>query len=156
MARESGGQFRIYPSADPLGRRSVFDALEDSAGRVWLASTTGLSELRGGRERNVIPGGPLFASAVVTLLEGTDGALWAGTYGKGLWRVKGGEKRLFTTADGLTSDQIRSLYQDPDGMVWIGTFGGGLSAFRDGRFLKFTARDGLLSDNIASVEGDGE
>jgi signal transduction histidine kinase/ligand-binding sensor domain-containing protein len=156
MARFAGGRFQIHPAPDPLGRRSVFDSIEDSAGRVWLASTTGLSELRDGRERNVIPGGPLIADAVVSLLEGPDGTLWAGTYGKGLWRVNGADKRLFTTADGLSSDQIRALYRDRDGTVWIGTFGGGLSAYRDRRFFKFTAKDGLLSDNIASVVGDGE
>jgi signal transduction histidine kinase/ligand-binding sensor domain-containing protein len=156
LARLGAGRIGIHPSADPLGRRNVFDALEDPAGRIWIASTTGLSELRDGQERNVIPGGPLIASAVVALLQGADGALWAGTYGKGLWRVNGGDKRLFTTADGLSGDQVRALYRDPDGTVWIGTSGGGLSAFRDGRFFKFTARDGLLSDNIASVVGDGE
>ena len=82
--------------------------------------------------------------------------MWAGTYGKGLWRIQGEDARLFTVADGLSSNQIRSLYQDPDGTLWIGTFGGGLDALRDGRFQAFTAKDGLLSDNIASLTDDGE
>jgi signal transduction histidine kinase len=112
--------------------------------------------LRNGQERNLIPGGPLVASAVIALLEGRDGALWAGTYGKGLWRIQGDDKRLYTTQDGLSNDQIRALYQDPDGTIWIGTFGGGLDALKDGRFYKFTAKDGLLSNNIASVAGDGQ
>jgi hypothetical protein len=85
-----------------------------------------------------------------------DGAIWAGTYGKGLWRIKGDEQRLYTTADGLSSDQIRSLYQDPDGTLWIATFGGGLNALRDGKFSHFMAKDGLLSDNVAKVFDDGE
>ena len=46
LARESGGRFRIRAEPDPLGRTTVFDALEDSAGRLWLASTAGLTELR--------------------------------------------------------------------------------------------------------------
>ena len=98
----------------------------------------------------------MLVSAVVTLCEGRDGALWAGTYGKGLWRIQGEDARLFTMADGLSNNQIRSLYQDPDGTLWIGTFGGGLDALRDGRFQAFTAKDGLLSDNIASLTDDGE
>jgi signal transduction histidine kinase len=92
----------------------------------------------------------------VTLCEGRDGALWAGTYGKGLWRIQGEDARLFTMADGLSNNQIRSLYQDPEGTLWIGTFGGGLDSLRDGRFQAFTAKDGLLSDNIASLTDDGE
>ncbi|HUP03665.1 MAG TPA: two-component regulator propeller domain-containing protein [Bryobacteraceae bacterium] len=155
LARYSHGAFQIHPAEDKLGRRSVFDAIEDSSGRVWLASTNGLSQLRDGREWSVVPGGPLIANAVVTILEDNDGGIWAGTYGTGLWRVRGSDLRLFTTSDGLASDQIRALFRDADGTVWIGTFGGGLSAYRDGRFYSFSARDGLLSDNIASVKGDG-
>jgi signal transduction histidine kinase len=82
--------------------------------------------------------------------------MWAGTYGRGLWRVKGTGKRLFTVADGLSSDQIRSLYEDADGTLWIATFGGGLVAYRDGKFQAFTAHDGLLSDNVARIFDDGE
>ena len=93
---------------------------------------------------------------VVTLSEGQDGAIWAGTYGKGLWRVKGDQRIRYTTADGLSSDQIRSLYQDAQGTLWIGTFGGGLNALRDGKFFHYEARDGLLSDNIGKVFDDGE
>ena len=98
----------------------------------------------------------MLASAMVALGAGTDGAIWAGTYGKGLWRVKGDEVRQFTTAHGLSSDQIRSLYQGRDGTLWIGTFGGGLMRCRDGKFSSFTEKDGLLSDNVADISDDGE
>ena len=77
--------------------------------------------------------------------------MWAGTFGKGLWRLKNRELRLFTTADGLSSDQIRSLAEDADGTLWIGTFGGGLDALRDGRFYSITEKEGLLSDNVAHI-----
>ena len=156
LARMHGEHFDNYTPPDPLGRRNVFEALEDSRGRLWLAEPGGLSELRGNQARQVVRGEPLLVDAVVTLCEGRDGALWAGTYGKGLWRIQGEDARLFTMADGLSSNQIRSLYQDPGGTLWIGTFGGGLDALRDGRFQAFTAKDGLLSDNIASLTDDGE
>jgi signal transduction histidine kinase len=93
---------------------------------------------------------------VVTLGRGANGEIWAGAYGKGLWRIGAGEPKLYTTADGLSSDQIRSLYMDPSGALWIGTFGGGLNVFRNGRFAHFTERDGLLSDNVAKIEDDGD
>jgi signal transduction histidine kinase/ligand-binding sensor domain-containing protein len=156
LFREAGGRFEKIARPDEPGRAAVFDALEDSAGRIWAGSGAGLEELRGGQARNVIVGGTLFGYAVVALLETRDGAVWAGTYGRGLWRLKGGEKRLFTTADGLAGDDIRALHQDADGAVWIGTFGGGLSSYRDGKFQNFTSRDGLLSDNVASIVGDGD
>lgn len=156
VARMEGSRFRNYSPPDPLGRKGIFDAMEDSGGRLWLATPAGLSVLAGKQLRTVVAGGPLLIDFVVTLGQGRDGAIWAGTYGKGLWRIKGDEQHLYTTADGLSSDQIRSLYQDPDGTLWIATFGGGLNALRDGKFSHFTAKDGLLSDNVAKVFDDGE
>jgi len=156
LARMRGNKFTTFRAADPLQRESVYDALEDSAGQLWVALPLGLGKLEGGRLQIVIPGGPLLASAFVSLSQGRGGAMWAGTYGKGLWRLRGNEKRLFTTADGLPSDQIRALYQDPDGTLWIATFDGGLGAYRDGKFVSFRAKDGLLSDNVSNVADDGQ
>jgi signal transduction histidine kinase/streptogramin lyase len=156
LVRVHDGRFEKFVPKDPLSRIIIFDAMEDSAGRVWLAGGGGLGELRGNQLHNVISGPPQINEAVVTLCEGSGGVLWAGTYGKGLWRVDGDSLKLYTTADGLSSDQIRSLYQDSDGTLWIATNGGGLDSFRDGRFWRFTEKDGLLSDNIAKIEDDGE
>jgi len=156
VARMEAGKFRTYRPPDPLGRHAVFDALEVAQGALWLATPAGLSVLRGKQFQNVVAGGPLLIDFVVTLSEGQDKTIWAGTYGKGLWRVKGDQRIQYTTADGLSSDQIRSLYQDAQGTLWIGTFGGGLNALRDGKFFHYGARDGLLSDNIGKVFDDGE
>jgi signal transduction histidine kinase len=156
LARMRDGKFSTFRAADPLQRESVYDSLEDSAGNLWVALPGGLGKLDSGKLQIVIPGGPLLSSAFVSLTQGRDGVIWAGTYGKGLWRIRGNEKRLFTTTDSLPSDQIRSLYQDRDGTLWIATFDGGLGAYRDGKFTSFTAKDGLLSDNVSNVADDGE
>ena len=155
LSRFHNGRFTTYPVHDPLGRRIVFDALEDAEGRLWIASPAGLVKVDGGAAKNVVPGGPMLNNSMVVLCDAPGGVLWAGTYGKGLWRIDRGNSRSFTTADGLSSDQIRSLELDPDGTLWIGTFGGGLNAWRGGRFHRYTARDGLLSDNISHIEDDG-
>ena len=106
--------------------------------------------------RTVAGGGLLNVNGVVTLLETRDGVLWAGSYGKGLWRIKGDDVRLFGLADGLSNENVREIYEDPDGVLWIGTFGGGLDALRDGKFYSFLQKDGLLSDNMANIADDGE
>ncbi len=157
LQRVKDGRVRMFVPTDPLGRKRVFDALEDSRGRLWLALPQGLAELQGEEMRIVIPAaGPLMESSFVTLAEGLKGSLWAGAMRGGLWHMTPNGRRLYTTADGLGSDQIRSLYQDPHGMLWVGTLGGGLHAFHDGKFIRFTARDGLLSDNISNILDDGE
>jgi ligand-binding sensor domain-containing protein/signal transduction histidine kinase len=154
LTRLQSGKFKTHLIKDDLSRNIVYDALEDRKGRLWAATPSGLSEFTGGKTKRVLPGGPLGNNAIVVLCE-DGGALWAGTYGVGLWHYNDGEKRLFTTADGLSSDRIRSLLKDPDGTLWVGTFGGGLNAFTNGRFTSWTARNGLLSDNISHVENDG-
>src|ERR1035441_9503612 len=53
-------------------------------GALWLATPAGLSVVRGKQFQNVVAGGPLLIDFIVTLSEGRDGAVWAGTYGKGL------------------------------------------------------------------------
>ena len=156
LVRLHGSTFTTYAAPDPQGRRVVFDALEDSAGRLWMATPGGLLEKTGAVVRTVAGGGPLLVNGVATLCQGRDGVLWAGSYGKGLWRIRGGEVRLLGPADGLSSENIRELYEDSGGTLWIGTFGGGLNALRNGKFYRFTQNDGLLSDNVANIADDGE
>ncbi|PWU05941.1 MAG: hypothetical protein C5B51_13350 [Terriglobia bacterium] len=146
---------RVNNSPEPLG---VHDLLEDGSGRLLVASPNGVYLRVGNAWRRLIPGGPVVNNFPIVLQEGSDGTLWAGTYGDGLWQLRNLESRprLYTTADGLSSDQIRSLYQDKDGTLWIGTFGGGLVCYRQGGFFSFTTRHGLLSDNVAHIEDDGK
>ncbi len=149
------GRFNTFVPPDPLARAAVFDALEDSSGRLWLATGGGLMMMQDGKSRFVIASPPPLTNSIGALCEGRDGSLWAGTFGKGLWHIRGDESQQFTTVNGLSSDQIRSIYEDPSGTLWIGTFDGGLNSLKEGRFAHFTARDGLLSDNVADVEDDG-
>ncbi len=155
LAVMHGDSFTVYRPEDRLNRFNVYDALEDGAGRIWLATAAGMARSDGGRFAIIEPADPVLNASMVTLCLGRDGAVWAGTFGQGLWRIQGQERRHFTTADGLSSDAVRSIYQDPDGTLWIGTFGGGLNSFRDGRFLRYTQKDGLLSDNVVKIIDDG-
>jgi signal transduction histidine kinase/ligand-binding sensor domain-containing protein len=164
LLRLRDGVFKKFLWKDPLSRNAVFDAIDDGAGRVWVAAGPGLMLLEKDAFRTVIDVPPLLDAGIVTLCASRDGALWAGTYGKGLWRIEpaksesgeGDSRRIYTTADGLSSDRIRSLYEDSDGTLWIATFGGGLDALHNGRIVSYTEKDGLLSDNIAKIEDDGE
>jgi signal transduction histidine kinase/streptogramin lyase len=155
LIRINNGRKETFVAPDPQGRKTVFDALEDSNGTLWLALPNGLGEVVHGRFRTVIPAGPLYQDdSFYVLAASADGSIWAGTFSNGLWRYRNGEARLFNSADGLSSGQIRSLYFDSGGTLWIGTLDGGLNAFRDDRFVSFRSRDGLLSDNIYGIAGD--
>ena len=155
IGRMHDGRFISQIVSDPLNRRLVLDFMETRDGRLLVASGNGVNEIRPGQPpKNVIPGGPVLNDSAVAIQQTSDGSLWAGTFGKGLWRLKDGQLRLFTTADGLSSNQIRSLTEDSDGTLWIGTYGGGLDAMRGDRFYSITSKQGLLSDNVAHIEID--
>ncbi|MFP4430562.1 MAG: two-component regulator propeller domain-containing protein [Spirochaetaceae bacterium] len=59
---------------------------------------------------------------------GSDGTLWAGSWGGGLFAVApdGTEYHFSDADDSLASPVIYSIHQDKAGLIWIGTNGGGL------------------------------
>ena len=160
LSRFHQGRFTNYSIPGPAGRSTVFDAIEDANGQLWVAAASGVYVFNGRTWSAVVGGDASPSNYTVTLLEAHDGSLWAGTLSSGLWLVHSSKApaaapRLYTTADGLGSDQIRSLYQDAEGTMWIGTFGGGISTLAAGVFRHYGAREGLLSDNVSHIEDDG-
>ena len=152
----SGGRFRTLTIPDPLGRKSAYDVLEDSHGRIWLATPNGIAFVKDDHVETLIPSSSPVDSSVSTLTEASDGSIWAGSHGQGLLHVVGNQVRRYTMADGLTNNDIRFLYADGGGSVWIGTLGGGLNEMRDGKIFAYTAADGLLSDNVSNILDDGQ
>ncbi len=66
---------------------------------------------------------------VYTVLSGSDGTVWAGTWGGGLNAVTADGRTFDFTAgspEGLASDVVYSLHEDSSGLVWVGTNGGGV------------------------------
>ena len=152
----NGGRFRTLTIPDPLGRKSAYDVLEDSQGRIWLATPNGIAFVKDDHVETLVPSSSPVDSSVSTLTEANDGSIWAGSHGQGLLHVVGNQVHRYTMADGLTNNNIRFLYGDHNGSVWIGTLGGGLNEFRDGKIFAYTAADGLLSDNVSNIIDDGQ
>ena len=136
---------------DALGRTTVYDVAEDDAGRLFLATSSGVLRVEGSGVTQMFGGGPTLADAVIAIAFDREGALWAGTYDSGLWRYKDGALERFTQKHGLSSDAVRALVADSDDVLWIGTAGGGLSWRRDGRFGHLTGTEGLDSNNVGQI-----
>jgi len=58
---------------------------------------------------------------IISLYEDTEGILWIGTNGDGLFRRDEGETTNFTTAEGLRDNYIYSLTEDGQGGLWMST-----------------------------------
>jgi len=68
-------------------------------------------------------------NTIYTVLAASDGSLWAGSWGGGLFAVdRSGETHEFTpeTEPNLSDPVIYSFHEDRSGVIWVGTNGGGL------------------------------
>lgn len=155
------GVFGILPQgglAVPLmGSETINNAWElcdDRAGGLWVGTGSGLVYHFPGNAERVDFGlkgsGPIKGMALQS-----DGTLWIGTRGNGLYRLKDGISRRFGIADGLKSEVVRVIAATADGSLWVGTMGGGLSVFVGERFHSVTTEDGLPDDIISQVTMDG-
>jgi signal transduction histidine kinase/ligand-binding sensor domain-containing protein len=111
-------------------------------GQLHLLANGGFKTIDYGGEREPIK----------ALARESDGTLWVGTRGNGLYRRKDDRWDRFDRNSGLLSNIIRFLYLDPEGRLWVGSDGGGLSLRLDnGRFISATAQEGLPSNTVSLI-----
>jgi ligand-binding sensor domain-containing protein/signal transduction histidine kinase len=155
LFRGEQGQF-VRASDNVIIGGSVTALYEDSQETLWVGQQTlgGLACWRNGRPAAVTIPGMAASRDVRALAEDSDGALWIGTNGDGLYRIKAGQFTRFGIAEGLGSETIWSLLADSDGTIWIGTAHGGLSRWRHGIMTTCTTRQGLVNDVICQIFDD--
>jgi len=134
LHRLRGGRFESFP-LDLAKIGSIQEAIFDSAGRLWLA-TTRAGVLRCDQpsaahpqfqEYSVKEG--LSVSNIRSLTFDREGYLYAGTV-RGVDRIDpnapAGKQyiRHFTTSDGLPNSEHSVSYTDSQGRLWFGTLGG--------------------------------
>jgi ligand-binding sensor domain-containing protein len=87
-----------------------------------------------GQAKIPLPKGANKYVSIVTSIEGTDGNLWFGSYGEGLYKYNGKIFVHFGMEQGLNSNSIYSILQDKAGIVWVGT-NKGLNRFDGNKFV---------------------
>lgn len=84
---------------------------------------------------------------VVSIMEDTEGSVWFGTRGYGLYRIKEGKFITFGRKNGLSEPVVFPITESSDGGMWIGTWAGALYKFKDNKLVKFTFGEELMSDD---------
>ncbi|MGC9471867.1 MAG: two-component regulator propeller domain-containing protein [Bacteroidales bacterium] len=93
---------------------------------------------------------------VISLLSGSNGDLWIGTYGQGLNLLRREDLKKeswvfshFSEESGLCNDVVYAIQEDRKGRLWMST-DNGLSEFDPEKktFRNFYVEDGLLSDQF--------
>jgi len=88
---------------------------------------------------------------VLAIQRDSDGALWFGTWGRGVYRYDGKSLLNFTQKDGLQSNAIFPSHCTPDGMMWFWTPPGWFSRYDGKEFQNFTEKDALVNNYEAFV-----
>ena len=102
---------------------------------------------------------------VESVLQDSDGIIWIGTYGNGIYTLNLNDKEKqfdhfrFTTADptGIDAPNITGFYEDKSGMIWIGTNTNGLYTYYKGAksFKSYyhisTDNNSLISNNVLGI-----
>ncbi|MBX0326215.1 hypothetical protein K2Z83_00720 [Oscillochloris sp. ZM17-4] len=159
VSRYDGASWVSYGVADGLADDNVWSIAGDGES-VWCATSRGLSRLRGGRwERFGVADG-LPGEDVRAVLVTADGAVWAGTFGRGIARLAPGARRWepapLPPQLARIGAFVQAIWQAPGGDLWFATNGLGALRLRDGRFEQFSFRLGSRNTvwSITALPGD--
>lgn len=130
--------------------------LETSEGPLLFGGAAGLYRADGATVSRISLGSTDAENEVSTLLEDSDGSVWAGRPGQGLLRMRGEEIEVIRRRDGLSSESIRTVFEDREKNLWIGTDGGGLVLVRDGKAVSWGGPFSPLGRSVVPIEDDGE
>lgn len=154
---------------DALLRQSVRSLLW-ADGRLWVGTKVGVAIVAspsGDAAPSLQPElAGIVRDEVRTLARDTDGTVWVGMFGKGLYGVApdGRTTHYRHRAQdrySLASDEVASVFHDRSGTLWIGTWTGGLSRLdlASGGFERHLSIEGdaeTLSDpRVYGIAGDG-
>ncbi len=139
----------------------VYALARDLNGGLWIGSISGL-------DRWIPATGtflhyPSIPPNAVALCQGSNGELWVGSNGGGLYRLQpdtGLSSRYArdeTNPNTLSSDSVLGVYQGKDGLVWVST-SGGLNRLdpATGLVKRYHRGDGLPSETIIGILEDDQ
>ncbi|MEL6558446.1 MAG: two-component regulator propeller domain-containing protein [Bacteroidota bacterium] len=95
----------------------------------------------------------LTESHVNAICEDSQGNLWVGTEGGGLFKYDGFTFEGYRMEDGLSSNFIRSLHLDKNGTIWIGT-SNGVTTYQNNRLVKPANFQPLANMTIQTIISD--
>lgn len=166
------GLYRINPDdrsmskVFPLGNEidnNVYSYIIDKDGDEWVGLSFALYRRRKGEKdfKHITETG---YDWVYCLYEASDGCIWIGTMGNGIWKhnKRNGSFKAYTydqnssNPNGLKSNSINSIMEDSEGRLWISTDRGGLSLYdkKTDRFKTYGIEQGLPDDVVYGVVED--
>ncbi len=127
---------RVFNDRDGLPQNSVEAMALDAQGYLWIGTQDGAARWDGQKWLLLPMPRRNLGNWVVSILQGSDGALWMGTRGDGVQRYKDGKWTHFGPPEGFPDTQAISLLETHlktgESIMWAGTQGHGLVRLRAG------------------------
>ncbi len=146
-----GTESDIYlpPSADDY--IVVNSLLEESPGRIWIGTTSGIYSYGDGKVYSHFNESGI-GFRINDIKKDSSGIIWMAGQ-EGLVRYDGSRFTVYKSKDfpGLKYLRCLFIYNEE---IWIGSYGNGLINFKDGRFTAITHRNGLFDNSISSINLD--
>lgn len=150
-----GESFLNIPKVEGFESFDAFDALEDSKGNIWIASTHyGVFRYDGKDFIHFTTDNGLAHNRTMDLHEDKIGNIWIATMG-GVSCYDGKSFRNYTTKEGLTHNDVSTIIEDKTGKIWFGTRGTAcVYEPLTSTFTEITTNDGIPFTNVWSIIED--
>lgn len=147
LNRYDGHSFTVFhhqrANPESINSDTVNVLYEDSLNQLWIGTVRGLDKLALDRH-SFVHYGEIYES-VQAILEDSQGYLWIGSAGSGLYRYdrSDGTFRQYlndpTDANSISDNHVNVLIEDQQGQLWVGTEYGGLNLYdrQQDRFITF-------------------
>ncbi len=156
----ASNKFPIWDFHSGLTNDFTYSVLETSDKTIWVGTAEGFykKEINDKKFTDVSSIIKKYdATAVLSLMEDTEGKIWIGTFGQGIiiHDPKKNSSKIIL-GDGNLGGTVLKILQTKSGAVWAGTFGDGLYAINPNTLTvkRFTSNQGLPSDKINTIFED--
>jgi ligand-binding sensor domain-containing protein/signal transduction histidine kinase len=117
---DRGSLVKQYDLPGGPSRNLVISMLAARDGTLWLGTLSGLHRFSASVILDRMPG---IAAQVSALSESSDGTLWAGTNGDGIFSYRDGHLAHIAPSN-LASQTIEAVFEDGERNLWLGTRAG--------------------------------
>jgi ligand-binding sensor domain-containing protein len=160
LVKYDGKTFIQFDYNSGMPDEQIYDVLIDKNGHIWLSAIDiGLILFDG---HNFITFPELPQVEGWCLLESSDGSIWFGTNGYGIFKIVSKGRKFYcthySTEQGLAGNVIRDIDEDSQGNIVISTYRNGYSVFDGKSFYNYGKEQGLPATSlfklVISPEGD--
>lgn len=129
---------------------------EDTKGKLWIGSNTGLTSIENGQIKRYGRKEGLVSKLVLCFKEDREGNIWIGSYGGGINRLEGNRIKNHRGIPELKDAIINDILIDDGGALWIATLNKGVCRYnpKDSSYSFLNEKDGLPNNHVECLLRD--